>query len=52
MDLMNKTPKTIVAELDQFVIGQDQAKKSRCGCTIQPLSPDATQCKNATRNHA
>lgn len=28
MDLMNKTPKSIVAELDKFVIGQDKAKKA------------------------
>ena len=28
VELVNKTPKQIVAELDRFVIGQDDAKRA------------------------
>ena len=31
MNIKNMTPKEIVAELDKYIIGQDEAKKSEIG---------------------
>lgn len=43
------TPEEIKARLDEYIIGQDAAKKSVVGCRLQSLQKDRKQQKNRRR---